>query len=72
MTTWQYRVGKRKDTLGGYEYYIKEIYFDADDKYWGSADAGTPLGESLDELKADLMAMLKATELEVMEDEDGE
>ena len=74
MTTWTYRVIRRKE--GEYvSFGIHEVY-DYDDEYgegW-TMDQCHPLGESVDELADDLRMMLAALNKPVLEeytDKDG-
>jgi len=62
--TWTYRVVKHYwRSQAEWHYCVKEIYDGGDS--W-TLDCMTPCGDTLDELKADLKRMLKATEKPVM------
>ncbi len=83
MTTWRYRVVKHTDEENGFVWFdIREVYSGENELMlsapgnrgvgvsW-SADSKPPVGDTLEDLKADLQMMLKACDLPVLEERDG-
>ena len=66
MTTWNYRVVERDDTFAIYEAY----YDDAGTVISITAEPVAPLGESLEELRADLEHYRRALDAPVLRYED--
>lgn len=58
--SWNYRVIEHHDTDGNPYYQIHEVYYDPSDVISWSVDAIEPLGESVEDLREDLEAMLAA------------
>lgn len=63
--SWNHRIARRVfDRPGGREEYLSvyEVYYDDDGKPNGiTSDAVAPVGETLDEIRAELARMLAAT-----------
>lgn len=83
MTDWQYRVVKHTCPVDRFVYFdIREVYYGKSRLVLSSLgnrgkglswtkDSKPPVGDTLDELKADLKLMLKAFDLPVLEEKQG-
>ena len=67
MSHWNYRVMKRRNGLGGYEYGIYEVYYDDNGNIEGwTEDPMTPTGSSEDDLRDELEIMKAALNNETL------
>ncbi len=63
----EYRVLKKLDMEGNYQYGIYEVYFDDDGTIMGHTDeALSPMELSINELKQTLKAMIKGLDKEIL------
>ena len=69
---WNYRIREYQEEDGTPHYEIIEVYYDATGNPNGWAEAAPPHGDTITELRDDLMAMLEALELPVYLDAEGE
>lgn len=66
--TWNYRVMKRKNSGGEFEFGIYEVYYDENGKVKGwTEDSMTPVCSSSDDLKYEMQVMMGAFEQEALE-----
>ena len=67
MGHWNYRIMKRKNNQGKFDFGIYEVFYDDNGKVqsW-TKDSLTPVSESEEELKAELGIMMSAFENETL------
>lgn len=66
--TWNYRIMKRKNSEGDYDFGIYEVYYDDNGKVKGwTEDSMTPVCSSSDDLKYEMKVMMRAFEKDTLE-----
>lgn len=71
MTTWEYRVVRHTCKEDRFLWFaVYEVYSNGGKLSW-TVDHKAPIGDSVDELRADLKMMLKACDRPVLEEKNG-
>jgi hypothetical protein len=71
MGTWNYRVFKNTSETDHVYYAVHEVYYSDDGTMNGRTESAVwPTGQTVEELRSDIMRMLKALEQPVMETTD--
>jgi hypothetical protein len=71
MGHWNYRIMKRKNDEGGFDFGIYEVFYDDNGKVSWTENSLTPLCDSADELKEELRIMMDAFDKETLIFEDS-
>ena len=71
--TWNYRIIKRKNSEGGFEFGIYEVFFDENGKVSGyTQESLTPVCSSSEDLEYEMKVMMKAFKSDILEYKDEE